>query len=169
MLFLTVCAALATAAMSMAPPHKAVGRAAVNKQFGAALAATVVAPLAAGAEAAFTTTESGCQYYDTVVGTGAIPLPGQTVKVHYTGWLNAFDDLDGKFDSSYDRNRPFTFAAGTGKVIKGWDEAVLAMPIGTTRRVVIPANMGYGQRGAGGGLIPPGATLYFDIKLLGLQ
>eukprot|EP00633_Aureoumbra_lagunensis_P002507 CAMPEP_0197289718 /NCGR_PEP_ID=MMETSP0890-20130614/6984_1 /TAXON_ID=44058 ORGANISM="Aureoumbra lagunensis, Strain CCMP1510" /NCGR_SAMPLE_ID=MMETSP0890 /ASSEMBLY_ACC=CAM_ASM_000533 /LENGTH=121 /DNA_ID=CAMNT_0042761295 /DNA_START=182 /DNA_END=547 /DNA_ORIENTATION=+ len=116
----------------------------------------------------FIKTASGLSYFDVKEGTGATPAPGQTVKVQYTGWLNDFNDLDGKFDSSYDRGRPLTFAAGTGRVIPGWDEAVLSMKVGGTRKVIIPSNLGYGKRGAGG-IIPPDATLYFEMTLVGLQ
>eukprot|EP00617_Octactis_speculum_P020090 CAMPEP_0185768754 /NCGR_PEP_ID=MMETSP1174-20130828/51907_1 /TAXON_ID=35687 /ORGANISM="Dictyocha speculum, Strain CCMP1381" /LENGTH=147 /DNA_ID=CAMNT_0028453585 /DNA_START=148 /DNA_END=594 /DNA_ORIENTATION=- len=111
------------------------------------------------------TTESGLKIIDLKVGTGAAVYPGQTVKVQYTGWLNDFDDLEGKFDSSYDRRRPLSFAAGTGKVIAGWDEAILTMQVGGKRRLVIPSDLGYGKRGAGG-IIPPDATLYFEMELL---
>lgn len=106
------------------------------------------------------------KWYDVKVGDGAVPTSGQTVKMHYTGWLTDFDDLEGKFDSSYDRGRPLTFAVGTGRVIAGWDIAILKdMHVGTTRRVIIPPELGYGKRGAGG-VIPPDATLYFEMKLL---
>ena len=88
-------------------------------------------------------------------------------QVHYTGWLDGFDSSK-KFDSSYDRRKPLSFAVGTGRVIKGWDEALLAMPVGSKRRVVIPSTLGYGARGAGG-IIPPDATLYFDVELLAIQ
>ncbi|GAB5370721.1 hypothetical protein AAMO2058_001517400 [Amorphochlora amoebiformis] len=113
------------------------------------------------------TTPSGLQYYDVVEGTGAAPKPGQLVKVHYTGWLQGFDQPANKFDSSRDRGRPFSFNVGTGMVIKGWDEGVLGMRVGSRRRLIIPADLGYGQRGAGR-IIPPGATLYFDVELLGI-
>jgi peptidylprolyl isomerase len=112
-----------------------------------------------------TTTASGLKYIDEVVGTGASPKAGQQVTVHYTGTLT-----DGsKFDSSRDRNQPFTFVIGRGQVIKGWDEGVLTMKIGGKRHLIIPADLGYGARGAGGGLIPPNATLIFDVELLGVQ
>ncbi len=110
------------------------------------------------------TTPSGLQYEDQVVGHGASPSPRQTVTVHYTGWLT-----DGnKFDSSVDRGKPFNFQIGVGQVIKGWDEGVATMKIGGKRRLVIPADLGYGSRGAGG-LIPPGATLVFDVELIDVK
>ena len=106
-------------------------------------------------------TASGLQYTDTKVGTGASPKAGQTAVVHYTGWL-----LDGtKFDSSRDRGQPFQFALGRGQVIKGWDEGVATMKVGGTRTLIIPPELGYGSRGAGG-VIPPNATLKFDVELL---
>ena len=112
-------------------------------------------------EAKMETTASGLQYTDTKVGTGASPKTGQTAVVHYTGWL-----LDGtKFDSSRDRGQPFQFALGRGQVIKGWDEGVATMKVGGTRTLIIPPELGYGSRGAGG-VIPPNATLKFDVELL---
>jgi len=114
----------------------------------------------------FTTTPSGLQYDDTVVGAGEEAAAGAYVTVHYTGWLQNDDGTPGKkFDSSKDRNDPFSFPLGAGNVIKGWDEGVQGMKIGGARRLVIPAALGYGARGAGG-VIPPNATLIFDVELL---
>lgn len=119
---------------------------------------------ASQSEAALITEASGLQYVDLVTGTGASPKTGQTVQVHYTGTLE-----DGtKFDSSRDRNRPFKFKIGVGQVIKGWDEGVASMQVGGRRKLVIPAELAYGDRGAGG-VIPPGATLIFDVELLGIS
>ena len=115
---------------------------------------------------AFTTTTSGLQFEDTVVGTGAEAAPGRNVTVHYTGWLYENDEQGAKFDSSKDRDEPFMFALGAGMVIKGWDEGVQGMKEGGQRVLIIPANLGYGARGAGG-VIPPNATLKFDVELLG--
>jgi len=109
-------------------------------------------------------TPSGLAYIDEVVGTGNSPHQGQTVVVHYTGWLT-----DGKkFDSSVDRGQPFEFVLGTGQVIRGWDEGVASMKIGGKRKLIIPADLGYGARGAGGA-IPPNATLVFEVQLLGVK
>ncbi len=107
------------------------------------------------------TTPSGLKYEDITVGTGAQPQRGQTVTVHYTGTLTNGT----KFDSSRDANKPFSFLFGTGQVIKGWDEGVVTMKIGGQRRLTIPASLGYGASGAGG-VIPPNATLIFDVELL---
>ncbi len=112
-----------------------------------------------------TTTASGLQYEDTVVGEGTEATPGQQVSVHYTGWLYQ-DGVQGtKFDSSRDRNSAFAFGLGAGMVIKGWDEGVQGMKVGGQRTLIIPATLGYGARGAGG-VIPPNATLKFDVELL---
>ena len=109
-------------------------------------------------------TTSGLEYVDLVVGTGAQPSAGQTVSVHYTGWLT-----DGrKFDSSVDRGQPLVFPVGRGRVIKGWDEGVGSMKVGGKRKLTIPPHLGYGAAGAGG-VIPPNATLVFEVELLGVQ
>jgi FKBP-type peptidyl-prolyl cis-trans isomerase FkpA len=116
------------------------------------------------------TTPSGLKYEDTVVGDGATATSGQRVKVHYTGWLHdpARDDGRGKkFDSSKDRNDPFVFPLDAGHVIGGWDEGVQGMKVGGTRTLLIPPELGYGARGAGG-VIPPNATLVFEVELLGV-
>jgi peptidylprolyl isomerase len=110
------------------------------------------------------TTPSGLKYVDETAGDGASPKAGQTVTVHYTGTL-----LDGKkFDSSKDRNNPFQFTIGVGQVIKGWDEGVLSMKVGGKRRLIIPPELGYGSRGAGA-VIPPNATLVFEVELLDVE
>jgi FKBP-type peptidyl-prolyl cis-trans isomerase len=110
------------------------------------------------------TTESGLTYLDMTVGTGRLAELGDTASVHYTGWL-----ADGKkFDSSIDRKEPFSFRLGAGQVIKGWDEGVMGMKIGGKRKLTIPPQLGYGERGAGG-VIPPNATLTFDVELLDLR
>lgn len=116
---------------------------------------------------AMTTTPSGLQYEDTVPGTGAGARNGQDVTVHYTGWLWNNGAQGAKFDSSKDRNDPFEFSLGAGMVIRGWDEGVAGMKIGGTRVLLIPASLGYGARGAGG-VIPPNATLKFEVELLAL-
>ena len=113
-----------------------------------------------------TTTPSGLIIDDTAVGSGDAAVAGKNVTVHYTGWLQNADGSAGKkFDSSKDRNEPFRFPLGGGRVIRGWDEGVQGMKIGGKRRLVIPAALGYGARGAGG-VIPPNATLKFDVELL---
>ena len=117
-----------------------------------------------------TTTPSGLSYDDTVPGTGSEATAGQRVKVHYTGWLydpTATNNRGKKFDSSKDRGQPFAFHLGGGEVIRGWDEGVQGMKVGGTRVLTIPADLGYGARG-GGGVIPPNATLVFEVDLLGV-
>jgi FKBP-type peptidyl-prolyl cis-trans isomerase FkpA len=114
------------------------------------------------------TTSSGLQYEDTSPGTGAQASKGQSVTVHYTGWLYNDGVQGAKFDSSKDRNDPFVFSLGAGMVIRGWDEGVAGMKIGGSRTLVIPPGLGYGASGAGG-VIPPNATLKFDVELLGIS
>lgn len=113
------------------------------------------------------TTPSGLQYEDTVVGQGDVAKSGQYVQVHYTGWLFNNGEQGAKFDSSKDRGQLFAFPLGAGHVIRGWDEGVQGMAVGGTRRLVIPPELGYGSRGAGG-VIPPNATLLFEVELLGV-
>ncbi len=114
------------------------------------------------------TTPSGLQIIDSKVGTGASPKAGQTCVMHYTGWLYENGQKGKKFDSSVDRGQPFEFPIGMGRVIGGWDEGVLSMKVGGKRTLIIPPSLGYGARGAGG-VIPPNATLMFDVELLGLK
>ena len=109
-------------------------------------------------------TPSGLEYVDVVQGTGPVAAAGQRVSVHYTGWLTNGT----KFDSSGDRGQPFDFPLGGGQVIRGWDEGVVGMRVGGKRRLIIPPDLGYGARGAGG-VIPPNATLIFDVELLGAR
>ena len=111
---------------------------------------------------------SGLKYTDTTVGTGTEATKGKKVSVHYTGWLYNNGAKGAKFDSSLDRGQPFGFALGAGQVIRGWDEGVAGMKIGGKRTLIIPPDLGYGARGAGG-LIPPNATLLFDVELLGVK
>lgn len=110
------------------------------------------------------TTPSGLKYVDQTVGTGDVAVVGKNVSVHYTGWL----ENGKKFDSSVDRGQPFSFPLGAGRVIKGWDEGVQGMKVGGKRKLTIPSDLGYGSRGAGG-VIPPNATLIFDVELLGVR
>ncbi len=114
------------------------------------------------------TTPTGLQYIDTEVGTGAEAKAGQNVLVHYTGWLYNNGEQGAKFDSSKDRGQPFAFGLGQRMVIAGWDEGVAGMKVGGKRTLIIPPELGYGARGAGG-VIPPNATLKFDVELLDLR
>ena len=121
-------------------------------------------PLPSSVEGSGVTTHSGLKYWDVKVGSGKPAQKGNTVKVHYTGWL-----LEGKkFDSSLDRGEPFEFIIGAGHVIKGWDEGVAGMKVGGKRQLRIPPELGYGARGAGG-VIPPNAYLIFDVELLDVK
>jgi FKBP-type peptidyl-prolyl cis-trans isomerase FkpA len=115
-----------------------------------------------------TTTPSGLQYDDLVVGAGATAAHGQYVTVHYTGWLTDGKTLGKKFDSSLDRGDPFGFNLGRGQVIAGWDEGVQGMKVGGKRKLTIPPDLGYGPWGAGG-VIPPNATLVFEVELLAVS
>jgi peptidylprolyl isomerase len=114
------------------------------------------------------TTASGLKIEDTKVGTGASPKSGQTCVMHYTGWLYQNGAKGQKFDSSVDRGQPFEFRIGVGQVIKGWDEGVASMTVGGKRTLIIPPELGYGARGAGG-VIPPNATLMFEVELLAVK
>ena len=129
-----------------------------------------VAPTAAMAQEVgkMITTPSGLQYEDTVVGTGAEPKSGQICVMHYTGWLYENGAKGKKFDSSLDRGQPFEFPIGQGHVIRGWDEGVSTMKVGGKRTLIIPPELGYGARGAGG-VIPGNATLIFDVELIGIK
>ena len=108
---------------------------------------------------------NGLKYTDTAVGTGAAATAGHKVTVHYTGWLYNNGEKGKKFDSSLDRGQPFSFGLGAHQVIRGWDEGVAGMKVGGKRTLIIPPELGYGARGAGG-VIPPNATLTFDVELL---
>jgi len=114
------------------------------------------------------TTPSGLQITDSTIGTGATPKPGQICVMHYTGWLYQDGAKGKKFDSSLDRGQPFEFPLGKHQVIAGWDEGVASMKVGGKRTLIIPPALGYGARGAGG-VIPPNATLIFEVELLGVK
>ena len=133
----------------------------------AILLALVAAPLAALA-ASEVTTSSGLRIIDVKPGTGPVPKAGQTVTVNYTGWLFVDGKKGKKFDSSLDRAQPFSFTLGQGQVIKGWDEGLATMHVGGKRTLIIPPDLGYGASGAGAD-IPPGATLIFEVDLLGVK
>jgi peptidylprolyl isomerase len=132
----------------------------------AAAAGTVISP--AVAQGNIVTMPDGLKIIDVKPGTGASPKTGQTCVMHYTGWLYENGVKGKKFDSSVDRNEPFEFAIGAGNVIRGWDEGVATMKVGGKRTLIIPPALGYGARGAGG-VIPPNATLMFDVELLGVK
>jgi FKBP-type peptidyl-prolyl cis-trans isomerase FkpA len=132
------------------------------------LAAGATTPASAQTPGSTMTTASGLKIQDTTVGDGATPQPGQTCVMHYTGWLYVDGAKGQKFDSSVDRGQPFEFPIGRGRVIKGWDEGVASMKVGGTRTLIIPPELGYGARGAGG-VIPPNATLMFDVELLAVK
>ncbi len=132
------------------------------------LTAARFAPAAAQTAGTTMTTPSGLKITDSKVGSGASPKTGQIVVVHYTGWLYENGAKGKKFDSSVDRGQPFEFPIGTHRVIPGWDEGVATMKVGGKRTLIIPPELGYGARGAGG-VIPSNATLIFDVELLGIK
>jgi len=134
----------------------------------AVVSLTAPLPAANGAPAKMTELADGLKYTDTTVGTGADATPGHKVSVHYTGWLYNNGQKGAKFDSSVDRGEPFTFTLGAQQVIRGWDEGVAGMKVGGKRTLIIPPNLAYGARGAGG-VIPPNATLTFDVELLKVE
>lgn len=111
-------------------------------------------------------TPSGLRYTDEKLGTGAEAMRGHTVAVHYTGWLFQNGQKGNKFDSSRDRGEPIEFPLGAGRVVRGWDEGIAGMKVGGRRTLIIPPDLGYGARGAGGGVIPPNATMIFDVELV---
>ena len=131
-------------------------------------AAPAIVPAAAQTVGTPMTTASGLTITDTKAGEGATPRTGQTCVMHYTGWLYENGAKGKKFDSSVDRGEPFEFTIGVGQVIKGWDEGVATMKVGGKRTLIIPPALGYGARGAGG-VIPPNATLIFDVELLDVK
>jgi peptidylprolyl isomerase len=133
------------------------------------VAATGVMAMSEAADAQpVTTMPSGLKIIDVKVGTGPAPKAGQTCVMNYTGWLYENGKKGAKFDSSLDRNQPFSFPIGQHQVIAGWDEGVATMKVGGKRTLIIPPELGYGSRGAGG-VIPPNATLMFDVELLSVK
>src|SRR5437870_5401377 len=134
----------------------------------AAILATPPALAADGVPGKMTELANGLKYTDTTLGSGAEAAPGHKVSVHYTGWLDQSGKKGTKFDSSLDRGQPFSFTLGARQVIQGWDQGVAGMKVGGKRTLVIPSQLGYGARGAGGA-IPPNATLVFDVELLDVK
>jgi peptidylprolyl isomerase len=142
-------------------------RAAIASALSVAVTGVIAMSEAADAQPV-TTTPSGLKIIDVKVGTGPAPKAGQTCVMNYTGWLYENGKKGAKFDSSLDRNQPFSFPIGQHQVIAGWDEGVATMKVGGKRTLIIPPELGYGARGAGG-VIPPNATLMFDVELLGVK
>jgi peptidylprolyl isomerase len=138
---------------------------AISVALGAGLAAAGATGTSAQTSGSTVTTPTGLKLIDAQVGTGATPRTGQICVMHYTGWLYENGAKGRKFDSSLDRGRPFEFPIGTGRVIRGWDEGVATMKVGGKRTLIIPPELGYGARGAGN-VIPPNATLLFEVELL---
>ena len=160
--------ALALAAPMALAQQKSPGKAQPTKAADAPAGTVAAAPAEAKKESKMVKTPSGLGYEDVVVGTGPSPVTGQTCVMHYTGWLWVNEAKGTKFDSSVDRGSPFEFPIGRGRVIKGWDEGVSTMKVGGKRTLFIPPQIGYGDRGAGN-VIPPGATLLFEVELLGVK
>lgn len=154
--------------MDLIPPASAIAALAIVAALAGAFTAIVPTAAAAQAAGATVTTPSGLKITDTKVGTGATPKQGQTCVMHYTGWLYENGAKGKKFDSSVDRGQPFEFPLGMRRVIAGWDEGVATMKVGGKRTLIIPPELGYGARGAGG-VIPPNATLIFDVELLDVK
>ncbi len=154
--------------MLAASKHKTLVALSLVLALAAAASLTPTSTFAQATGASAVTTASGLQVIDTLVGTGTSPKTGQNCVMHYTGWLYVNGAKGAKFDSSVDRGQPFEFPIGTGRVIKGWDEGVASMKVGGKRTLIIPPDLGYGARGAGG-VIPPNATLMFDVELLGVK
>lgn len=150
------------------PPARALAVLALVAAFTGVFAAGAPTTAVAQAVGTTVTTPSGLKIIDTAIGTGATPRPGQICVMHYTGWLYQNGAKGQKFDSSVDRGRPFEFPLGQRRVIAGWDEGVATMKIGGKRTLIIPPELGYGARGAGG-IIPPNATLIFDVELLDVK
>ena len=150
--------------MRLFPRSGTLGTLAFAAALSAALAGAAI-PAAAQDAGKTVTTSSGLKITDTKIGTGATPKPGQICVMHYTGWLYQGGAKGKKFDSSVDRGTPFEFPIGRQRVIPGWDEGVATMKVGGKRTLVIPPALGYGARGAGG-VIPPNATLIFEVELL---
>ncbi len=163
-----VCALALAATAAIAQQKQAPKAGAPKANAQAPAVAKAEAPAAAKKESKMVKTESGLGYEDVVVGTGPSPETGQICVMHYTGWLWVNEAKGTKFDSSVDRGSPFEFPIGRGRVIKGWDEGVSTMKVGGKRTLLIPPQLGYGDRGAGN-VIPPGATLVFDVELLGVK
>jgi peptidylprolyl isomerase len=140
----------------------------LSRRFLIAAATLAAGPAAAQTQGKTMTTESGLKIIETTVGTGASPKTGQICVMHYTGWLSEGGAKGKKFDSSVDHGSPFEFPIGMKQVIGGWDEGVATMKVGGKRTLIIPPELGYGARGAGG-VIPPNATLIFDVELLAVK
>ncbi len=152
----------------MTPLARSLAMLAITAAVGAGMVAAGGAKSSAQTSGSTVTTSSGLKLIDAQVGTGATPKTGQTCVMHYTGWLYENGAKGRKFDSSLDRGQPFEFPIGTGRVIRGWDEGVATMKVGGKRTLIIPPELGYGARGAGN-VIPPNATLLFEVELLDVK